>query len=129
MKLPWDLEATPLQIKTDSTVGSDDWISVSIYDSSIIANVRVMFNSPMQYRIGWCTGTKDLLVQPPVEVEKIWTFTKTGTALIIACNNVDVLNYLFVDGQCATKWGGDVVEEIIFSSGDKASDFYKAGKI
>ena len=74
----------------------------------------------------------DLPVQPPVEVDKIWTITKTETAIIITCNNVEVLNLVFADNpddDCETRWGGDVVEQIKFSSYDTASDFYdRAGK-
>ena len=32
MKIPWDLEGASLQIKTDSTVGSGEWIWVVMYD-------------------------------------------------------------------------------------------------
>ena len=139
MKIPWDLEGTPLQIKTDSTVGSDERIRVSMYNKdssfigSYIGNVVVEFSSTVQYYIGYCTTDwTDLPVQPPVEVDKIWTITKTETAIIITCNNVEVLNYLFANGsdsRCNQTWGGDVVEEIRFSGDfDTASDFYKAGE-
>ena len=33
VKIPFDLESTPLQIKTDSAAGSGDWIYVSLYDA------------------------------------------------------------------------------------------------
>ena len=87
----------------------------------------------MQYYIPWCTSYfTDLPVQPPVEVDKIWTFAKTKSAFIITCNGVEVLNYLFADSvrnYCVSQWGSDIVEEIEFSSDhDTASDFYKAGK-
>eukprot|EP00116_Pleurobrachia_bachei_P001031 sb/3461293/ len=134
VKIPWDLETTPLQIKTDSALGSSEQIRVNLYDkdSSVIAfaAVIVKFTSPMWYWIGHCsTNWKDLPVQPPVEVDNIWTITKTEIALIITCNGVEVLNYLFADSSlsnCIPIWGGDVVEEIKFSSSDTASDFYKS---
>ena len=134
MKIPWDLEATPLQIKTDSTLDSDDEIRVKMFfkDNSAIGGVIVGFSSTVQYYIGYCTDPTDLPVQPPVEVDKIWTINKTETAFIITCNNVEVLNYLLADssnGNCVTQWGGDVVEEIKFSIYfDTASDFYRAGE-
>nr|AFK75461.1 putative secretory peptide-51 [Pleurobrachia bachei] len=132
VKIPWDLEATPLQIKTNSTLGSVDLIYVNMYDKdgSKIGFVIVKFSSPMQYNIGYCSDWTDLPVQPPVEVEKIWTITKTETVLIIACNNVEVLNYLFADSsnnKCVLQWDGDVVE-IMFRD-DTASDFYRAGNV
>ena len=137
MKIPWDLEETSLQIKTDSKLGSNKLSSVQIYGKygswSYIGNVAVKFTSPMQYSIYYCTGYNsyiDLPVQPPAGVEKIWTFNKTETAIIITCNGVVVLNYLFAassDSSCVTRWGGDVVEQIKFTVSDTASDFYKAG--
>ena len=137
VKIPWDLEEKPLQIKTDSKlqlgIGEIEKISVFMYvkeSTSYFSYVAVKFTSIMQYRIGYCTGntSPDLPVQPPVEADKIWTFTKSETALIITCNNVEVLNYLFTDGSynsCFPKWGVDVVEQILFhSTTDTASDFY-----
>ena len=102
-------------------------------DGSWISSAGVTFSSPMKYEIGYCTnGETDLPVQPPTEVDKIWAFIKTETALIIKCNNVEVLNYLFEDSPrdgCFQKLGGDVVENIVFhNTYDEASDFYKAGK-
>ena len=99
----------------------DNWIS----------NVAVQFSSPMQYKLDRCISTyTDLPVQPPVEVEKIWTITKTETAIIITCNNVEVLNFLLTDSvgiNCVKLWGGNVVEQILFLSGDSASDLYRGG--
>eukprot|EP00116_Pleurobrachia_bachei_P008162 sb/3468424/ len=131
VSLPWDLEGTPLQIKTNSTLGSNEFIRVGLYDtnSTLIGTVNVRFTSPMEYFIGRCFYYTDLPVQPPVEVEKIWTITKTNTTLNITCNNVEVVNYLFADSsdaRCVPLYGGDVVEEIRFNNADTASDFYRA---
>ena len=126
-----DLEETPLQIKTDSTLGSDEKIRVAIYekDSNEISIVKVKFSTTMQYKIEDCTTDwQELPVQPPVEADKIWTITKTETALIITCNNVEVLNYLFAGSSqstCVTTLSGDVVEQIKFTDTDTASDFYR----
>nr|AFK75465.1 putative secretory peptide-55 [Pleurobrachia bachei] len=102
-EIPWDLEATPLQIKTDSTLGSGDMILVQMYDkdSSSIGMVKVYFEPQMGYDIAFCTSVwfTELPVQPPGEVEKIWTIAKTETAIIITCNGVEVLNYLFADSS------------------------------
>ena len=135
VRIPRDLETTPLQIKTDSTLDSGDEINVPMRDkeNTYISSVLIKFSSPMQYRINTCNkGYKDLPVQPPVEVEKTWTITKTGTSLNITCNNVEVLNYLFADSsddRCVPKLGGNIVEKINFAHNDTASDFYKEGKI
>eukprot|EP00116_Pleurobrachia_bachei_P003334 sb/3463596/ len=66
----------------------------------------------IRYCIDWTTFP----VQPPDEVDKIWTFRKTATTLSIECNGVEVLNYQFSDGSetnCAA-WGGPIGKEIAF---------------
>ena len=133
VKIPWDLEGKHLQIKTDSTLGSNESISIILYDkdSSWISNVSVNFSSTVQYDIEHCTYNRtDLPGQPPVGLEKIWTFNKTKTALIITCNNVEVLNYLFADSSesCFNELGTGDVEKIQFGNDDDASNFYRAGK-
>ena len=129
-EIPWDLERTPLQIKTvDSTLGGNDQIYVQIYgkDNSYINAMGVQFSSPMKYLISYCSTWTDLPVQPPEEAEKVWAITKTATAVIVTCNGVEVLNFLFADSSkdsCVTRVGGGDVEQIEFHRIDKASDFY-----
>nr|AFK75460.1 putative secretory peptide-50 [Pleurobrachia bachei] len=131
--IQFDLESTPLQIKTNSTAGSGELIAVYTYtaDLSYIGGVLVQFNSPIQYIISYCnTSWASLSVQPGDEADKIWTIWKTATALSIECNGVEVLNYQFSDSvgaKCASQWGGDVVEKIAFDSiYETASDSYRA---
>ena len=132
--VPFNLEVTPLQIKTDSTLGSNDKIHVMMYNKGanlLISWVAVAFSSPMKYQLAYCSDSwTDLPVQPPVDVDKIWTITKTENAYIWTCNNVEVLNYLFAesyDSRCV--WQGDIVDEIVFHpKRDSASDFFRAGK-
>eukprot|EP00116_Pleurobrachia_bachei_P006987 sb/3467249/ len=124
--IPFDLESTPLQIKTDSTAGSKELIKVNTNSGAVF----VKFTSPIQYGIDYCAGYTTLPVQPPDEVDKIWTIRKTATALSIECNGVEVLNYQFSDGSssyCVAYWGGDVVEKIAFLNYyATASDSYRA---
>ena len=92
----------------------------------------IYFTTIVEYRITYCSSRyKKLPVQPPVEVDKIWTITKTETAVIITCNDVEVLNYLFADSSgsvCVSQWNRDV-DNIVFGGLDTASDFYRAGKL
>ena len=132
--IPFDLESTPLQIKTDSITKSKEWIMVYTYNigSSYIGSVGVRFTSSMKYKISYCSTSWTVLpVQPPEEVDKIWTIRKTNTALNIECNGVEVLNYQFSDSSlddCVKQWGGDVIEikfPFLYDS-DTASDSYRA---
>ena len=119
---------------TDSTLGSGQQIYVRMYDkeSNYISTVGVKFSSPMRYWIYYCTSSTDLPVEPPTKVDKIWKIIKTETAIIITCNDVEVLKYLFADSPesgCVTRVGGGDLEQILFTSGyDTASDYYRAGK-
>jgi hypothetical protein len=132
--IPWDLEETPLQIKTPSKLGSTIYLKLkkNNNDTSWISNVILRFSSPVQYKIDRCIGDlTDLPVQPLMEVETIWTIVKTETALIIICNDAEVLNYRFADSsnsKCVKVLGGDVVNVISFIHYDSASNFYRAGK-
>ena len=91
-------------------------------------HLHVKFSTRYRYKIENCNYETDLPAQPPDEVDKIWTISKTKTSLIISCNGVEVLNYIFADGvsYCVGQWGGDKIEQIIFNSGDTASNFYRA---
>ena len=124
---------------TDSVAGSGDRIGVDMKRPNTVWGFVIWFSSPIKFSIPYCTSEgasalyTDLPVQPPDEVDKIWTFTKTASALIITCNDVEVLNYKFADSEdsdCVPKWGGDTTEYIKFDeSWNTASDFYRAGKI
>ena len=133
--IPFDLESTPLQIKTDSTTGSDDEINVLLYEAGtkIIAGFYVKFSQTMQYSIRYCSSIAwtDLPTQPPDDVDKIWTFTKTSTAFIISCNGVEVLNYVFSDSSnsdCVPNWSRDV-EKIGFYTWNEFAPYYYIGPI
>eukprot|EP00116_Pleurobrachia_bachei_P005810 sb/3466072/ len=98
-KIPFDLESTPLQIKTRSGDQIKMYIILNAQDKSI-GNSMVLFTSPIQYFIGYCTSSwTEFPVQPPDEVDKIWTIQKTATAFIIECNGVEVLNHQFSDSS------------------------------
>nr|AFK75452.1 putative secretory peptide-42 [Pleurobrachia bachei] len=139
--IPWRWEDIPLQIKTDSVVGSGDKIGIDMKRPHLVGGIAILFSSPIKFWMPYCStqGGEDsseayaeLPVQPPDEVDKIWTFTKTGSAFVITCNGVEVLNYEFATSgfsNCAPKWGGDTTDHIVFyKSWSTASDFYRAGK-
>ena len=90
-------------------------------DDNFIRHWRVHFSSPIKIFFSYCG---EFPVQPGDEVDKIWTFRKTATAFIVECNGVEVLNNQMSAG-CASKWGGDVVEKILFDGRDTASDSYQ----
>ena len=130
----WDLESTPLEIKTDSVLGSTDKVAVVLLSGNAYTGViYLFFTSPQQYHLSWCTvGNYNLHVNPPSDNEKIWRISLTRTAgvrLVIHCNEVEVLDKL-LSSSCKsgwdTFWNRDVTK-IKFESGDTASDYYRIG--
>eukprot|EP00116_Pleurobrachia_bachei_P006613 sb/3466875/ len=124
VKIPWDPEGTPLQIMTNrtptNTTGSF-FVSILDYSGSSISFIQMIYSrTPVVHKIKHCTnGFWQVNVQPPEEMEKIWTITKTETALFITCNNVEVLMFLFANRAkviCNNKFGGNVVGYIQFST-------------
>ncbi|KAL5250758.1 hypothetical protein ACHWQZ_G016485 [Mnemiopsis leidyi] len=131
-----DLETNPLEIKTDSTIGSGDSVYVWFYTSERddVGDVSISFSSTPQYNIYNCIYSEtDFPVSPPSDVEKVWRITlnrNSGIRLLIHCNNVEVLNILMSDKTCSdyswsTYWSKNV-GKVWFYSSDTASDYYRA---
>ena len=142
MKIDLDLENYPLQIKTDSEVGSDEEIRVMFHDSQedLIGGIFLYFTSPPQYFISYCSSTHVDIPNLPSETEKVWTITFTRTSdvvtLVVHCNEVEVVNVVISDSICksdyaATHWSRKPANKILFLSVgnriDTASDYYRQG--
>ena len=133
MYIDYDIETYPLQIMTDSVVGSEDWLYVTFYDAdgSVKRGLKVKFTAPPSYWIEHCSSDWGTFTAPEEQV-RIWTITYTDTLLILACNGVEIVNYMFSESSrddCASTWSRDA-EKIKFrndSAGiDTASDKYRA---
>ena len=129
-----DLESFPLEIKTDSALGSEDTLGVYFLSAGgeSAGGVFLCFTSHPQYCLGWCTSWTNLPVNPPSATDKVWRITLTRTAgvrIVIHCNDVEVLNTLLSQATCSrsewsTYWNRDVTK-IMFASWDTASDYYR----
>ena len=131
-----DLETTPLEIKTNSTLGSRDEVRVHFYNSQgdLGGGTWIYFSSTLQYLIPFCTVINRYTNFPsnlPTAVDKVWRITRTRTSvtrLKIHCNDVEVLN-LLPSETCETSNWKDTwskkVEKIFFASVDTASDYYR----
>ena len=134
MNIQYDLHNNPLQILTDSVVGSEDLIRVGfLSEDGSGGAVFVKFTDPPQYAIGWCIHPDWVtFTNMPVEDTRVWTITKTATSLALVCNGVEIFNYLFSEStrsDCVPKWSGDKVKIKFRSSSssiDNASDKYRA---
>ena len=143
-RVNFDLENTPLEIKTDSLSGSSHQIIVNFFNQQDenAGGVKILFRSPMEYSIADCSSLTNKIfpTTPTSDVNKVWriTLTKTlvtsdGTKSItlviqLHCNEVEVLNVELSDKECksdwSTNWNRDVTK-IEFTSFDTASDFYR----
>ena len=141
MFINYDLENSPLQIRTDSVLGSDEEVKVYFYTAGgdLAGGVVLYFTSPPQYWLSRCsTSRTNLPTALPTETDKIWTVTLTRTSgtlrVSLHCNNKEVLNVVLSDTICSSSnykwssyWSWDV-EKIKFSSSGTASDYYRPGK-
>ena len=135
MKIDYDLENSPLEIRTDSVVGSNKEVKVLLYTAQgdKAGGVHLYFTSTIQYLISWCISYTNFPTELPSDNNKIWRITLTRTSgirLVIHCNNKEVLNVVISDTSCSQKdkfsnWNAEVAK-IMFSSSDTASDFYRA---
>ena len=136
VSIEWDLESTPLMVRTNSVLGSDERVDVVLFsaEGELAGEVNLSFTSTLRYHLDGCTYWTYLPVTPPSANDKVWRFTVTKTAgvrLVIHCNDVEVLDMLLSDATCSngglnTYWSRDVTK-IQFSFVDTASDFYRAG--
>ena len=136
----YDLENSPLQIRTNSEIGSNEKVRVYFYNAQDepAGGVFLIFTSPPQYVLRWCSASlTDFPTTLPSETDKVWTITLTRSSgarsLVIHCNNKEVVNVVLSDSECSYSnwrdyWSRDV-EKIMFYSSDTASDYYRPGKV
>ena len=126
-----DLETIPLEIKTDSTIGSGDKVFVRFYTSGgeTLEYVEIRFFSTPQHYISNCRSYTNFPVSLPTEVEKVWRITlnrNSGIRFLIHCNNVEVLNFV-MSYTCNSYWSRTVGKVSFNPYYDTASDYYRAG--
>ena len=135
VKIDFDLQSTPLQIVTDSVLGSGERIRVEFHPQTegLAHEVGILFTDPPQYYISRCGLGWVTFSLPDTQVLRTWTITKTNNeALSIACDGVEIVSYLFSsssDAQCVTRWTTYVVDLKFKADGsgtDTASDEYRA---
>ena len=138
MPIDADLENSPLEIKTDSSLGSDEKVDVNFITSERFLAGRIIlhFSSTPQYELRYCTSRTNFPTKLPTDTNKVWRITLTRTSgirLVINCNEVEVLNFLLSDKTCKDSswnyyWSKDV-EKIFFDSEDTASDYHRGNII
>ena len=94
-----DMAKKELQIKTESKLGSDDYLYVKLTsDTSLFGSVQIYFRAKMEYAIGSCTNSWDKAFdrEPTITVPSLWRMRIISrTSVQVWCNDVLVLTYLF----------------------------------
>ena len=135
----FDLEHSPLQIRTNSEEGSNDkvavWLKTAFGEEA--GAVRFFFSSPPQYLL-CSTSWTNFPTALPTETDKIWTVTLTKHLfvrhVVITCNDKKVVKVVMSDGgKCNNWYWGKFweknVEKIYFNStSDTGSDYYRQGR-
>ena len=137
--IDYDLESTPLEVKTDSAAGSGDKLDLVFYDDDVYSNagLSIYFTSPPQYRISDCSRERaDFPTALPSEQDKIWRVTivwrsSSAIQLQVHCNNVVVLDFMVSSSTCTYSgwsgaWSQKKVNMIALPTDDNASDQYRA---
>ena len=137
MKTEVDLENTPLEIRSNK---QSETIAVNFYtaqgDTAGGISLKLWVNPP-RYWLNQCSttsGKKYIPTEIPSETDKVWKISLTGTSderrVVVSCNSKEVLNVVLSDTCRSSSWNSywsRGVGKIEFDSGDKASDFYRAG--
>ena len=136
MKLDYNLESFPLEIQTNSTLGSQDQVRVYFYNSAnkVAGGVNIYFSNS-KLRLWYCNTNSHYqsLSNVPPAAEKIWRITVTRTPdikVVVHCNGVVVRETWVKGGWCSYKvwhwYWPRTVAKIKFHSSDTASDRYRS---
>ena len=133
--IDYDINTTPLEIRSDSELGSGDQVLVYFYTSrrDYAGGVWFRLTSPPQYYIYFCNYFTNFPTDLPTARVKVWRITvirssgKSG--LQILCNGEEVLNTVLSYSVCTssswnTYWNKDIAK-IEFLSFDSMSDYYR----
>ena len=131
--IDFDPEKVPLEIHTNSVLGSDEYVLLYFKNAQIgnAGGIYIKFSSPPQYYLLYCSHWTDFPSTLPSATQRTWRITvDKGNRVMIHCNGVEVVNFPLSDQTCTyyRSWGqywSKDVKKIYFSPHDTASDFYK----
>ena len=139
-KIDYDLENTPLQIETNSEVGSNEEVRVWYFDDKDqpAGGISLRFMAPPRNNIWHCSPNTYFPHDLPPDTEKIWTLSltrSTSVRIVIYCNDVEVLNFVLSDTTCTNEdvesWGSRWDKEVAsvrFTQYNTAADYYRPGE-
>ena len=134
--IEYDLENSPIRIKTDSPIGSGNTVFFQTFsfNSLQIGRISIQLATVPKYQITFCHNSKK---EFPVSIpasdneKRVWKITKLSqpVRIIIHCDNTEILNLQLSESICSNHkanwmnfWGKEI-KRIKFIS-DSASDFF-----
>ena len=143
LKIVYDLEKFPLEIKTNSKLGSHEFLALRFFEYTPLNNYpdryemfysggfEILFSSTPQYYIQLCTYPwLDFLTTLPSAAEKIWKITldkSSGIRVKVHCNELLVVDFSVSRENCSypkwQMWWMNDVTDIWFFTNTRA--FYK----
>ena len=134
----YDLEYSPLKIKTDSLIGSRDILKVYFYTSNgqFAGGIIIRLNTNPEYYLHRCRESYESFpANPPADDNRIWKITKILDPLGITVHNNDVkiLDFRFSDTTC-TRWyknrwnsyWGTKMKRMKYSGNSESNFYYHA---
>ena len=134
-----DLESTPLQVLTDSEIGSGELLWVQFADLSKSSGkgggISLYFEYQPKYDLGYCESRVHIPVNKlGTDKIRIWTIKKENTRMKLYCNGVEIFDIetqTSTKSDCRTHWLFDCAKMRFASTNegaDTASDFYRKYK-
>ena len=133
-EINFDIRSTPLQIQTDSEIGSGHMIWPRFFDTatSQLRGISVYLESPPIYSIGYCTSRAEIpLNKLGSNKNRIWTIELDSRRVKLSCNGIQIFDYdpqLSDSQDCRENWslGASILKFGANSEEmDNASDFYR----
>ena len=132
----YSLNSNTFHITTESTDGINDKVDVYLYgeNGTYITNIWWNF-SDWVYAIFKCTSedySEKFPVTPPTGVKKTWDVTVTLEDVVIKCNAVEVLYFIFNDtfnNKCTSEVKGKKTTKIAFWNTDTATKMFATEQV
>ena len=127
--IDFDLDSAPLQVHTNSAVGSRDilWVRFVELDSDYGPGITLEFNNPPEYIIGLCNPKLISFTMPCAEEFRIWTIRMQNNILQLSCNGLEIFDLNIAESSkddCRKMWSLDFAH-FKFGTTDSASDAYR----
>lgn len=139
MDIEFDLETSPLEIKTYSKLKSKERVDLIFYSAeenyNHVGGISFYFGPGLEYTIRRCQEHDTAFpTNVPPETGKLWRIallrTSAGRRIVVHCNEVRVLDFVLSDSTCSegywSKTWGRNVAKIRFTETDTASEFYRS---